>query len=109
MPQHQDKISTLLLLVGLLSVVTGLFPQGGWHTDPATDEVVTQWTLGFTFSPLWKYTKRQSSDGSFKSTSGLQFLSWSWIPIAIGAICLELLSRRRRKQRRESAITDEEA
>lgn len=95
-----EKQKDALLVAAIVCVLVGLFPQGESHRDPATDEQLTEWTLGFSFSPLWEYNKRQSPDGSFTWKAGFQFLSWSWIPIAAGAALLELWTRRRRKRKK---------
>jgi len=100
--EKRDQLSNSLLLVAIAGVIIGLFPQWGSHTDPETNEQVTEWTLGFSFSPLWKYKQRQSPDGSFHSEWGLQFLSWSCIPIIVAAASLKLRTRRRSKGKKDN-------
>ncbi len=100
--EERDRLPNSLLLVAMAGVVIGLFPQWGLHTDLETNEQVTEWTLGFSFSPLSKYNQRQSSDGSFHSEWGLQFLSWSCIPIIVAAASLKMWTRPRSKGKKDS-------
>ena len=98
MKKERDWLSVFLLSVAIVGIVMGFFPQADWYFDPGTNEHVTEWTLGFKFSPLWTYSKREAQDGSFVWQAGIQILSWSWIPFAVGATTFELWSRRKRKR-----------
>lgn len=97
MKKERDRLSLSLLFVTILCVTIGFLPQRNWYVDPETNHHVTEWTLGFRFSPLWKYINSEAPDGSFVWKAGIEFPSWSWVPFTAGAVCFELWSRRRRK------------
>ena len=98
MKKVSDRLSLTLLFLAIICVTIVFFPQSNGYVDPETNEHVTEWTLGFRFSPLWKYINSEAQDGSFVWKAGLQFPSWPWIPFAAGVACLELWSRHRRKR-----------
>ena len=89
----RGPVSTALLFVGVICLAIGLMPNGKKYTDSATSERVTEWRIGLEFSPIYEYIERKSDSG-MKFESGLNVLSWSLVPILIGATCLELRRRR---------------
>ena len=89
MTQRKNNLPNCLLGVAIVCFVLSLFPYGGSHTDPETAEQVTEWSLGFPFSPLWTYMQRDTAAG-MKVEMGIRFLSWSWIPLIVSSLCLKL-------------------
>ncbi len=85
MGETNNRMSGVLLAISIVCLIVGLMPSGKRYTDRATHERVTEWRLGFDFSPLWEYVTRESSAG-FKMDSGFRFASWSWIPVATGSM-----------------------
>lgn len=93
MGTSSSRASKLLLIVAVLCFILGFMPYGRKYTDTTTGEQITEWRIGFDFSPLWHYHSRESEHG-MEFESGFKMPSWSWIPVAVGAICLELRRRR---------------
>ena len=89
----RTPVSTALLFVGVICLGIGLIPNGKKYTDSATKERVTRWRVGLEFSPIYEYTSRES-DGGMKFESSLRMLSWSLLPVAADAACLEFRRRR---------------
>lgn len=104
MTLKQSALPNCLLGVAIVCFVLSLFPYGGSHTDPETDEQVTEWSVGLPFSPLWKYTQR-GTPPEIQVEMGIHFLSWSWIPLVVSSLCLRL--RRHHRQMLVNAPADE--
>lgn len=96
------RLSTALLFCGVICLAIGLMPNGKKYTDAATSERVTRWRIGLEFSPIYEYTRRESDNG-MKFESGLRLLAWSWLPVAVGAVLLELRRQRNRHEPRPPA------
>ena len=89
MTQRQNVLPECLLVVAIFCFAVSFFPYGGSYNDPETAELVTEWSVGLPFSPLWEYMRRDVATG-MQVEMGIRFLSWSWIPFFAGGLCLKL-------------------
>src|SRR5207248_612988 len=78
---------TFLCVVGIgcgLLFVSFEREESTWPGGHETDV-----TIGLKFSPWFKQMTRQEP-GRFTTTGGVQLLSWSWLTLLVGGVCLKL-------------------
>ena len=95
-----SRLASLLLTVAIICIISGLAPQSRGYNDHKTGEIMTEWSLGVSASPLWEYNKKQSANGSFRFESELHYFSWSSLLLVIGAISLKKWYQLRRKRKK---------
>ena len=86
---QKKAIPNCLLALAIFCFVLSFLPYGGSHIDPNTGDKITEWSVGLPFSPLWKYLRRDTATG-MQVEMGIRFLSWSWLPVFAGSLCLKL-------------------
>jgi hypothetical protein len=98
----RDWVSWLLLALALACFVIGAFPQGSEWVDPANGDQVSAYRLGFWFSPVYQYVRRDHRQvvggaltAGYTIESGPNWLSWSSLVILIGLGSLGILRWRR--------------
>ena len=97
-----DRVSWLLLGLAIACFLVGAFPQWSEWVDPANGDQVSEYRLGFWFSPVYQHVRRdhrQVVGGALKAgytiESGPNWLSWSSLVILIGLGSLGILRWRR--------------
>ncbi len=89
MHDRSNRTSKVLLIVGVVCLCIGLMPGRSKYTDGETQDRVTEWRIGLSFSPLWEYRRRDTATG-YESEDGFRLPSWSWLPLLVGTACLKL-------------------
>ena len=98
----QDRVSCLLLGLAIACFLVGAFPQWSEWVDPANGDQVSEYRLGFWFSPVYQHVRRDhrqvvggALQGGYTIESGPNWLSWSSLVILIGLGSLGILRWRR--------------
>jgi hypothetical protein len=85
-----------LFAIGILCLVGAVFPTWDETVDPDTGDRVSVRSLGLWFSPLQQSIHRASIEGSLRWESRIHWLSWSWILVLLGVVCLQSFRDRSR-------------
>jgi len=98
----RERVCWLLLALAIACFVVGAFPQWNEWVDPANGDNVSEYRLGFWFSPVYQHVRRDhrqvvggALEAGYTIESGRNWLSWSSLVILIGLGSFGILRWRR--------------